>query len=282
MADEEPADAIGPVRGLLLAQVSVEQAFFYHRDNLDGAELKTAYASSVQAFRDALPLLDHHAEVLSGGLSGYLFTPGRADGPLPILLHVGGYDNTAEELYASAGPALERGYGFAAVDGPGQGSVLYDQRIAMRPDWEAVVPGMVDALIKHPQVDPGRIVLVGRSFGGLIVLRGASAEHRLAATIVDPGQLEMGSAIAADAQFESLLTVPALRGFLAPRMVTHGLTSVREYFRDLLRYTNEDTARAITCPSYVTDNETDTVSVGQGQSPPGLGGADAVWSVIVG
>jgi hypothetical protein len=24
----------------------------------------------------------------------------------------------------------------------------------MRPDWEAVVPGMVDALIKHPQVDP--------------------------------------------------------------------------------------------------------------------------------
>jgi hypothetical protein len=62
-----------------------------------------------------------------------LFTSGRADGPLPVLLHVGGYDGTAEELYASAGPALERGYGFAAVDGPGQGSVLYDQRIAMRP-----------------------------------------------------------------------------------------------------------------------------------------------------
>ena len=130
--------------------------------------------------------------------------------------------------------------------------MLYDQRIAMRPDWEAVVPGMVDALIKHPQVDPGRIVLVGRSFGGLIAPRGASGEHRLAAMIVDPGQLEMGSAVmnrlgdlgrhlndpAADAQFESLLNVPALREFLAPRMVTHGLTSVRGYFRDLLRYTN--------------------------------------------
>ena len=227
----------------------------------------------MQAFRDALPLLDHHAEVLPDSLSGYLFTPGRADGRLPVLLHVGGYDNTAEELYASAGAALERGYGFAAVDGPGQGSVLYDQRIAMRPDWEAVVPGMVDALIKHPQVDPSRIVLVGRSFGGLIAPRGASGEHRLAAMIVDPGQLEMGSAVmnrlgdlgqhlddpAADAQFESLLNVPALRTFLAPRMVTHGLTSVRGYFGDLLRYTNQDTAAAITCPSYVTDNETDTV-----------------------
>jgi len=198
---------------------------------------------------------------------------------LPVLLHIGGYDNTAEELYDSAGPALERGYGFAAVDGPGQGSVLYNQRIPMRPDWEAVVPGMVDALIKHPHVDPGRIVLVGRSFGGLIAPRGASGEHRLAAMIVDPGQLEMGSAVmsrlgdmgqhlddpAADAQFEALLNIPALRAFLAPRMATHGLTSVRGYFRDLLRYTNAGTAPAITCPSYVTDNETDTVSVGQGK-----------------
>ena len=86
--------------------------------------------------------------------------------------------------------------------------------------------------------------------------------------IVDPGQLEMGSAVmnrlgdlgqhlddpAADAQFEALLTIPALRAFLAPRMATHGLTSVREYLRDLLRYTSQDTAPAITCPSYVTEH----------------------------
>jgi hypothetical protein len=55
-------------------------------------------------------------------------------------------------LYASVGPALERGYAFAAIDGPGQGEMLYEQRVPMRPDWEAVVPGMVDALAKHPQV----------------------------------------------------------------------------------------------------------------------------------
>ena len=51
------------------------------------------------------------------------------------------------------------------------------------------------ALIKHPHIDPSRIVLVGRSFGDLIAPRGASAEHRLAAMIADPGQLEMGSAV---------------------------------------------------------------------------------------
>lgn len=159
-------------RGLFLrAAEYYRQSFFYHRDHLDGRELQTGYGSSVSAFRAAVPLLDHPAEVLADGLSGYLFT-GHSDERLPTLLHIGGYDSTAEELYSSAGPALERGYAFAAIDGPGQGAVLYDQRVPMRPDWEAVIPGMVDELAKHPQVDPKRIVLVGRSFGGLIAPRG--------------------------------------------------------------------------------------------------------------
>jgi len=38
---------------------------------------------------------------------------------------------------------------------------------------------------------------------------------------------------AADARFEALLTIPALRTFLAPWITTYGLTSVRRYFRDL-------------------------------------------------
>src|SRR5689334_11153775 len=73
------------------------------------------------------------------------------------------------------------------------------------------------ALIKHPHVDPSRVVLVGRSFGGLIAPSGASGEHRLAAMILDPGQLDMSSAVmnrlgdlgqhlddpATDAQFEA-------------------------------------------------------------------------------
>jgi hypothetical protein len=97
--------------------------------------------------------------------------------------------------------------------------------------------------------------------------------------MVDPGQLEMGSAMvkrlgdlakqlddpAAESQFEALLTIPALKSFLVPRMVTHGLTSVRSYLGELRRYTNEGTVASITCPSFVTDNETDAVSVGQGQ-----------------
>jgi hypothetical protein len=49
-------------------------------------------------------------------------------------------------------------------------------------------------------------------------------------------------------------------------MAAHGLASVRGYVRDLLRYTSQDTAPAITRPGYVTGNETGTVSAGQGKA----------------
>src|SRR4051794_29750181 len=45
------------------------QAFFFHRDDLDGTELRAAYAASVAAFRAALPLLDHPGKILFGNLS---------------------------------------------------------------------------------------------------------------------------------------------------------------------------------------------------------------------
>ena len=97
--------------------------------------------------------------------------------------------------------------------------------------------------------------------------------------IVDPGQYDLATAAAArlgdlakrindpaaDDQFNALLTLPTLRALLAPRMVTHGASSVRAYLADLLLYTNAPTITQVTCPSYVTDNETDTVSTGQGK-----------------
>ena len=172
------------------------QAFFWHRDNLDAAELQTAYAASVQAFRNALPLLDPPGMVLEGDTPGYLFVP-SGDGPFPTILHIGGYDGTAEENFASAGAALDRGWAFVSLDGPGTGIPLYERREPMRPDWEHVVPGMVDIVLRQPGVDPERIVLIGRSFGGLLAPRGASGEPRLAAMIADPGQIDMAEGMAA-------------------------------------------------------------------------------------
>jgi dienelactone hydrolase len=262
----------------LRAAEYLRQAFFFHREDLDADRLQRAFADSVAAFRSALELCEHPARALTGPLPGYLFSP-AGDGPHPTILHIGGYDSTAEELWASVPAALDRGYAFAAVDGPGQGATLYDRRVPMRPDWENVIPGMFDALAAEPEVDPQRIVLVGRSFGGLLAPRGAAGEHRLAALIVDPGQFDMGPALltklgpladlvhdpAADQQFQGLLDQPTMKALFGPRMTTHGLSSVRAYCEDMLRYSNAETAAQITCPTFVTDNETDLVSTGQGK-----------------
>jgi hypothetical protein len=52
---------------------------------------------------------------------------------------------------------------------------------------------------------------------------------------------------------------------LAPRMTTHGVSTVREYVLDLTRYNSADTIAKVSCPSFVTDNEADPVSSGQGE-----------------
>jgi hypothetical protein len=255
------------------------QSFFFHREDLDAPALRESYAASVKAFRAATGLLDHPVRVLSDPFPGYLYLPAEGGGPFPTLLHLGGYDGTAEELFASVHHALERGYAFAAVDGPGQGAMLYDRRITMRPDWENVVPEMVDALIAEPEVDAGRVVLVGRSFGGYLAPRGAAGEGRLAAMLADPGQVDMGAALidrlgplaerlddpSAGPEFEALLENPAMWTVFAPRMTTHGVSTVRDYCSEMTRYTSVATVGEVSCPTFVTDNETDLVSTGQGK-----------------
>ena len=254
------------------------QAFFWHRDDLDGKPLTTAYAASVKAFRAALPHLARPGEILDGETPGYFFAP-AGEGPFPTILQIGGYDGTAEEGYASVYPALDRGWAFAGLDGPGTGAVLYTRRQPMRPDWENVVPSMVDLVLTQSRVDPGRVVLVGRSFGGLLAPRGAAAEPRLAAMVADPGQYDMSPALAqrlgelwarvddpsADPDYDALLQIPALKTMLAPRMVTNGVPTPRAYASDMRRYNCIEQAPHITCPSFITDNETDVVSTGQGE-----------------
>jgi len=69
---------------------------------------------------------DHPGRVLSGPVSGYPFFPHPGGSRYPTILHIGGYDGTAEELYPSVAPLS-----IAA---------------ARLPHWENVLPGMFDAV----------------------------------------------------------------------------------------------------------------------------------------
>lgn len=95
-------------------------------------------------------------------------------------------------------------------------------------------------------------MLVGRWFGGLLAPRGAAGEPRLAAMIVDPGQIDTGAGMparlgalwgllddpAAKPKFDALLQAPGMRTLLGPRMVTNGVADPQGYSRDIRPYTS--------------------------------------------
>jgi alpha-beta hydrolase superfamily lysophospholipase len=123
-------------------------------------------------------------------MTGYFLPAAGAAGAQagPLLILTNGYDAAVTDLYfASAVAAVRRGYHVLLFDGPGQGEMLVRRGIPMRPDWDVVVGAVIDAALASPLVDPKRIALSGWSLGGLLALRAASGEPRLAAVIADPG-----------------------------------------------------------------------------------------------
>ncbi len=158
-------------------------------------------AKQTETFRAGAALLASPPEVLAipyegTTLPGYFFRAAADDATRrPTVILTDGYDGTVEELYFAYGAAaLERGYNVLAFDGPGQGSVILDQGLPFRPDWENVVGPVVDAALARPDVDPDRLVLIGWSFGGYTAPRAATAEHRLAACVSDCGPYDLHDA----------------------------------------------------------------------------------------
>jgi hypothetical protein len=94
-----------------------------------------------------------------GSLPAY-FIPAveHPDSVRPLLMLTNGYDGTITDMYfASAVAAINRGYHCLLFDGPGQGEVLIEQGIPLRPDWETVVSAVVDVAVTLPLVDVAHI-----------------------------------------------------------------------------------------------------------------------------
>ncbi|HMN87079.1 MAG TPA: hypothetical protein PKA74_13950, partial [Bauldia sp.] len=179
------------------------QAFFYVRTRFDDERLQTGWSRHRAAFREALKLLPFTSTIAgipfgTGTMTGYLLRPAGAVAPRPTVILPAGYDSTAESGYVeTAWMALARGMNAFTFEGPGQGGTLYRDHIPMGPDYETVLSPAVDWLIGQEGVDPGKLVLVGRSLAGYLAPRGAAHEPRLAALVCDPGQVEFISRIKA-------------------------------------------------------------------------------------
>jgi pimeloyl-ACP methyl ester carboxylesterase len=202
----------------------------------------------------------------------------------PLLILTNGYDGTITDMYfATAVAATRRGYHCLLFDGPGQGAMLYEKRIVMRPDWETVITAVVDFALTLPIVDPARIALSGWSLGGYLAPRAASGEPRITALVADPGQWGIAAGFR---DFAIKLGAPPDLANLADldqdvldrmeqmvrgnRKLTwsvvqrgywvHGVDNFRDFLRAIEPYTLDGRAELIRCPTLITAAEQDTLS----------------------
>jgi pimeloyl-ACP methyl ester carboxylesterase len=102
-----------------------------------------------------------------------------ADEPIGSLVLFGGFDSYMEELFATQAYFVDAGYDVVIFEGPGQGSVLEDERLPMTPDWGPVVSAVID------HFGLSEITLMGYSLGGCLAVRAAAREPRIRRVICD-------------------------------------------------------------------------------------------------
>jgi pimeloyl-ACP methyl ester carboxylesterase len=138
------------------------------------------------------PIEPLHIELPGGGLDGYFMRPSGDARRRPTVIVVGGGETFLPDLYFYGGAsAIERGYNAVLVDLPGQGRNMLDG-IVQRPDTEAPVSAIVDALTRRTDVDSSRIALCGWSWGGYMVTRAAAYEKRIRALVASSPVANLG------------------------------------------------------------------------------------------
>jgi hypothetical protein len=71
--------------------------------------------------------------------------------------------------------------------------MLFEHRVPFRPDWEAVLTPVVDAIGAREDVEADRIAVIGISQAGYWVPRALAFEHRFAAAVADPGVVDVST-----------------------------------------------------------------------------------------
>jgi pimeloyl-ACP methyl ester carboxylesterase len=143
-----------------------------------------SWQQSKAHFFHGLEALEVHHTAFSvpygGGELRCLFYPGPdSRAHKPLIVFVGGFDSTMEELYTMlVRAANDRGYAVLTYEGPGQGDALRTHGLRFEPTWERPTAAVLDTFLeRHPWSAP--IVLVGMSMGGYFAPRAAAFESRV-------------------------------------------------------------------------------------------------------
>jgi dipeptidyl aminopeptidase/acylaminoacyl peptidase len=164
---------------------------------LDAERNRETTERAKAALYAAHELLDPTAERIEapfdgGHVVGNLRRPRDVD-KAPLVVLIPGLDSTKEEFFHWENVFLTRGMATLSVDGPGQGETGYQMPI--RPDYEATVAAILDAVSARGQgdVDLERVGAAGVSMGGYYAPRAAAFEPRIRAVAGVSGPYDMGA-----------------------------------------------------------------------------------------
>jgi hypothetical protein len=256
-------------------------------DRLDGETLLLPtfrrHRQAWDKFIDATFVKTERVEIPYEGMTmpGYLFKP-EDHGAKCCLILVNGSDGTLSGLWGCAKAALERGYSVLMFDGPGQQSLLFEKDLPFRFDWEAVVTPVVDFLLHRADTGADRLAIYGVSQAGYWVPRALAFEHRISASVVDPGVVDVSTSWVAHlpSELKKLLIQGNERRFnieMALGMKLSRNTSrtwnfrARPYRQDgyfktiqeVLKYNLTDVVGSIRTPMLITDPEDEQFWPGQ-------------------
>lgn len=274
-------------------KVSAREAFLrahnYYRTGeffLDGTDERRMenFDKSVTSFEAGMQLLDSHFEIVKipyeeTYLKGY-FYGAIEDGKTnltkhPVLVFIGGYDSTLQELYfCGVAPAIKRGYHCLVFEMPGQGEALRKQNLFMRHDSEVPVKAALDYLETRTDIDMERLALLGMSLGGYFAPRAAAFEERIKACIAFNVFYDtFDSTINQNPQLSQILNLPIekreqmlalaeehnsnLRWMLNNGKWVFGLKHRYELFEEMKKASLKGIAGKIKCPVLLTMGETD-------------------------
>jgi hypothetical protein len=219
-------------------------------------------------------------------LPGYFFKPSASSERRPTLILNNGSDGPITSLWPTLGAGgTARGYNVLVFDGPGQQSMLFEDNVPFRYDWEQVITQVVDFLSTRADVDAERVALYGISQAGYWVPRALAFEHRIAAGIADPGvidafepwwnalppplreYLHAGDKQAFDKHMDLNMqdVSPAVRQNWAWRSKPYGRSSPYDVCIEARRYNLESVLDRIRTPLLITDPDGEQFWPGQSQ-----------------
>ncbi len=132
-------------------------------------------------------------------MRGYSFLASDDGKKRPTVIFLNGAESMSEDAYFwTAAAGMQRGYNIFAADIPGDMVTrIYDPDYILNDPSDSGLLALVDYTLSRPEVDPGKLAVIGVSMGGYKAGRIAQIDNRLKAVVANAPMLNAGKVLQA-------------------------------------------------------------------------------------